>query len=127
MKALMLILILTLITGCASMSTEEKVWQSMHVIDVMQTYNGPASRPECFREADPFTKRIIGEHPSKESVVAWGIGSGLLFHWLAKKADESDNYYTKYGFYGFALLTKGITIGNNERIGMHFYGSDKCE
>lgn len=122
MRHILLIALISL-SGCASMSTEEKVWQGMHAIDTLQTLQ-ISRNPECFKEADPITSRLIGKHPSEGKVIAWAITSSYLYHKMAEKVEKSDSFISKAGFYGFTLLTKGITIGNNERIGLHFYGAE---
>lgn len=69
--------------GCVStehMSTETRMeeiaWQSVHLADAMQTYE--IARDDCYREVDPIAAAVIGDRPSKTSVIAWGVGTAYL-------------------------------------------------
>lgn len=109
--------------GCASMSREELILQSLHAADVMQTLQ--IAKNTCnYSESDPITKRIIGENPSERSVIAWGVGSALAFHWVSQKVDESDGW-ERAAWYGAMILTRGQIILGNEKEGIHLTSVDK--
>jgi hypothetical protein len=114
-------------------SKAEAVWQAMHVIDMGQTLH-IAKEPTCYREANPLTVSLIGEHPSEKEVIAVGILYAALYRWgsefLERKdtLNENGNHHTpwviaKYAFHTVGILTKGYTIANNHSIGLKPFGS----
>ena len=118
--------ILALVSGCAS-SPSEIAWQSMHLVDVAQTINGPA-RDECFHERDPITRSLIGRQPSTESVLLWGVGVGVahyaLDRWLANSG-HADKKWVQI-LRALDLGAKGFTIGRNHQIGIRPFGDNHC-
>lgn len=96
-----LLLCLTL-SGCASTPREEIVYQSLHLIDSLQTVQ--IARSNCHWEDAPGTKQIIGEHPSTAGAIAWGVGAGLahwgVSHWL-------EDHGPRWAYW----LWEGVTIG----------------
>ncbi len=117
MKTLTTVLILCFLSGCASMTNKEMVWQGLHAIDVLQTIDGPAYDP-CKMEINPITQKFLGEHPSTEQVLLWGVLWGTA-HW--KITDWVDNsklpnwFKITYNIIDFGGKT--ITIINNEKNG----------
>jgi len=109
------------LTGCASLrefnNGAEIAWQVEHVVDVLQTEHGPAMDP-CFYEGDTITKNIVGEHPSKLGVAAWGVGFGA-FHYGVTAALQH------FGWEGAAtaweaatIVDTAVVIGHNYRVGV---------
>lgn len=117
----------------SSMTSDEKMWHAMNVIDTAQTVH-LARSPECFRESNPMTKAIIGEHPSTGEAIAIGVLYSVAYR-MANQYIEDKITYTSDGYYAngwgwakvslsvFGLVTKGFTIGNNHVIGLRPFGS----
>lgn len=116
-------ILIALSSGCASLSREEIALQTLHAADVMQTLQ--IAKNTCnYSESDPITKKIIGENPSESSVLAWGVGSALLFHYVSQRADEAEGW-KRAAWYGAMLLTRGQIILGNEKEGIHLTSVDK--
>lgn len=86
----------------AEVPTEEWVWQSLHLIDTMQTIR-IAQHPNQYEEYNP----ILGKHPSTGAVVAWGAGTAIL-HYVVADQLEKHGYSAK----PFEYLTIGFAAGN---------------
>lgn len=67
----------------AEVPPEEWVWQSLHLIDTMQTIR-IAQHPETLEESNP----ILGRHPSVGSVVAWSAATSVLHYVVADQLDK---------------------------------------
>jgi hypothetical protein len=85
-----------LAAGCVSLSESgptELTFQSLNAIDYAQTIN-IARQPDCYREADPVTSGLIGQHPSTGAVVAmWAVQAGAHYYvtrWLDREVDATD-------------------------------------
>lgn len=107
----------------------ESTWHALNVLDTAQTLN-IASSPECFSEADPLTRSIIGKHPGKSEVVAIGVAYSLAFHyigrWLKSKAEEDPDsgwVDARAGWTVLSVGTKALTVGRNHAIGLRPFGS----
>ena len=73
-----IVAVMVLCSGCTALETREsQTWLAMHAIDTLQTAR-IADAPDCFREADPITRRLIGETPSRTSVAVWSLGIAAL-------------------------------------------------
>jgi len=117
----------------SSMTDAEKVWHVMNVIDTAQTIN-IARAPECYKESNPLTRALIGEHPSTGNVIAIGVLYSVLYRAANQYIEDhniinSDGYfdtgwgYAKLGLDVLGLATKGFTIGHNHTIGLRPFGS----
>lgn len=99
------------------MSTEEKLWQAAHIIDVLQTET--YHREDCYVEANPITRRIIGKEPSTEKVLAWGAGAALWTHYGYQLIDNSNlPKWSKKTIKWVDVAYKYDTIYNNHQIGI---------
>lgn len=120
-----IVLALTL-TGCSEMPRGEIAWQSVHALDVLQTVQ-IAKNPHCFHEDDPFSKRLIGEHPSQGQVVAWGVAfaavhmsvGAALEHWEAPG-------WVQVGWQYLTLGAASRAVINNYQQGIGVFNSDSC-
>lgn len=106
----------------------ESAWHTLNAVDTMQTLHA-ANSPECFSEADPLTRSIIGEHPNKAEVVAIGLAYSVAYRfiarWLARKAaDEPESGWAdaRVGFHIIGLGTKAFTVARNHAIGTRPFG-----
>lgn len=64
------------------MKTQEYIWQSVHVIDVIQT-SQIAKNPHCLQESGP-AEPLIGKAPNEKGVYIWGIGSAVAHYFTYK-------------------------------------------
>ena len=141
MKRLLVVLAVLGLAGCSSftpMSTPAKFWQAGHVVDTYQTLR-IAENPECWREADPMTKALIGEHPSSGEVglvmVAYSLGHAFISRWLDKHteeamANETENrgawYVGRVAWYVGTIASKYIVVANNNSIGLGPINRENC-
>lgn len=147
MAAVLLVAIL-MASGCASLGPErnltpqqqerenfmlaEAAWQGLNVIDTAQTVH-LAREPACYREVNPMTKAVIGEHPSEAKAVAIGViygwGHKRISDWLERKdhvnefgEHDSPWVIAKVSWHAIGLVTKAVTVANNHRIGLRPFG-----
>jgi hypothetical protein len=127
-----------LLSGCASMGPAEIGWQTLHAVDTYQTMQ-IAQHPGCYREADPLTRPLIGEHPSEAEVaavmVAYSIGHFYVSRWLDDRTDsafeqESPNrgawYVARAVWTVGGLLAKGAVVAHNNSIGLGPFNREDC-
>jgi hypothetical protein len=108
----------------------ETTWHALNVLDTAQTLH-VAAAPECYHEADPLTRTIIGKHPGKGEVAAIGAAYSLAVHyigkWLKRKADDGgpDSGWNeaRAGFHILAIGSKLVTVSRNHAIGLRPFGS----
>lgn len=115
-----LLLVLVLLNGCAvyqDMSPQEKAWQALHLVDSAQTMN--IVNNDCYDEGAFLTRKIIGEQPEKERVIAWAVGSSLLHAAVSKELD-SGNYPKWMGvtWQSITLIDTGYSVYNNHGNGL---------
>ena len=132
MHRLIIIPVLLLSFGCASFPEKplwqaEAAWQAGHVVDVLQTINGPA-RDDCFTEGDPLTKSLIGENPSTEEAIAWGVAAGGI-HWGVTKLLDHYNAkpWVKIAWQSVTITFKASTIVHNHNEGIRPWGRNVHE
>lgn len=71
------LLVFPALTGRTALETrEEQTWQTLHAVDVLQTY--AIVGDPCFEEGNPVTRAAIGGDPSHADVIAWGVASSAL-------------------------------------------------
>lgn len=122
-KGISVVLVLA-VSGCESLSPYETAWQTAHLVDVMQTLNGPAS-DACYYERDPITRSLIGGHPDRDAVIAWGIGLSVAHYFAGKWMDKSDwPNGVKTVIRSIDLGYKGITVGRNHDAGLRPFGNN---
>ena len=131
-KTAKILMVLCLLTsfGCAQLPqdpywTAELGWQAGHVVDVLQTINGPGRNGDCFEEADRFTKQLIGKNPSTGEVLAWGVGSGLLHYGVSKWLDNIDaKPWVKGTWQAVTIVYKADAVIENHRVGVRPWGNN---
>lgn len=115
-----------LLAACESMSPYEKAWQAMHLVDVAQTIEGAASDPFCHSEGNPVTRRLIGRHPHRDEVIAWGVAIGVVHYFAFRWIDNSEwPEGIKIALRSIDLVDKGITIGRNYDQGIRIFGDNE--
>lgn len=121
------------------MGPAEIGWQSLHAVDTYQTMQ-IARNPQCFEEADPLTRALIGEHPSEAQVaavmVAYSIGHFYVSRWLDDRTEDAfeRNSGARGGWYVAravwtvgGLLAKGAVVAHNNSIGLGPINREDCE
>lgn len=131
----------------------EYTWQALNVIDMGQTLHlanaqrtdaqmstwkqqGFTVERNCYREANPMTRALIGEHPSQSSVVLSSVAFALIHYgvtaWLERKdtLNANDEHNSPWvvaarAWHGVGLVTKAATVINNHSIGLRF-GASGC-
>lgn len=111
-----LIIVIFLLSGCASIPEEDRIFYMMHAVDVAQTYQ--LSKSPCHSEAGLGTSSVIGEHPSAIDVAAWGIVTAVTYHYLSDKLPD----WTKH----INISYRTYTVNTNYEHGLTV-GSYSCE
>lgn len=129
----------------------ELAWQVANVVDAFQTLHIADSRRTddqmaalhnagvtpnryCYEEGNPFTRMLIGEHPSKRSVILssalFAVGHYYVSAWLEKKDTLNEQgqhnspwYVAAIAWHAVGLVTKGATVVSNHSIGLRVGGS----
>lgn len=114
-----------LAAGCSSMSPAERTWQSLHLVDTLQTVQ-LARHSECYREANPLTRAIIGRHPSGAEVVAWGIAFGIAHNAVSRRLEERGPRWALRAWNWTRITAKGATVASNARAGLGPFGAEGC-
>lgn len=121
MKTAALISSLILLQGCGAidtMTTEEKIWQSMNIVDGLQTIN-IAKNPRCYYEATYLSKALVGKHPSEAEVIALMTTYAVAHYQMSRFLERRDApQWVQKTFQYVMIGTKGVTIANNHRIGL---------
>lgn len=124
MKTLTLTLLLS---GCTlnpykDMTGEEKAWQIMHGIDILQTQD--IGQSKCFQEVGQVTSKLIGNKPNTAQVLAWGAGLSYghaqVTNWLERSKTPK---WLKTTITTVDLALKMNIIADNYYIGVRI-GSD---
>lgn len=115
--AAVLLMALLGVTGCTALHRpEELAWQGMHVYDTLQTADIVGD--PCYGEGHPMTKMIIGDKPTKDGVLAWGVGSAL-FHAGVSNLLLTRDHPTLYKVWQtVTILDTGASIGQGISIGV---------
>lgn len=113
-----------LLAACESMSPYEEAWQIMHLVDVAQTLNGPAS-DSCYTEQNPVTRSMIGSRPHRDAVLAWGAGMAVA-HYLAGRWLDNSNWPDglKAMLRSIDVGYKGVVISTNHADGIRPFGDN---
>ena len=111
-----LIAVIMLMIGCASMPEEDRLFYMMHAVDGAQTYQ--ISKSPCHSEGGLGTSSIIGEHPRAVDVAAWGIVTAVTYHYISDKLPD----WTKH----INIVYRVHTVNRNYDHGLTV-GSYSCE
>lgn len=125
MKAL--VLLSCLLTGCATESrfqAAEATFHALNFIDQAQSIN--AISKDCYREADPFTSRVLGEKPSSQEFALYGIAISFAFNAINRMDWMQERPKLRATFDAIAIGAKAYTVVNNHQIGMMVAGSNGC-
>lgn len=124
----MRLLPILLLTGCASFpqldtSKAEIAWQTIHVVDAMQTVS--IATRQCYHEADPITRRIIGKHPNQLNVALWWAGTAFGHAFVSKKL--KDDHPKLYKFWQILTIGRSAyVVTQNHKIGLGPFAREDC-
>lgn len=115
------------LTGCAALQTpEERAWQAVHLVDSMQTYRIAQDGGRCYRETDPLTSQLIGETPSRESVIAWSIGTSLAHAAVTEALLRAEQPRAARIWNYITIGAVGEAVYHNWQIGIRIGAPNKC-
>lgn len=118
------LLVLIVLSGCASMSRPELAWQAVHAVDVAQTLN--IVNDPCYVESNPITTSLIGEQPSTGEVIAWGVGAGVLHYGVSRYLEHTDApRWMQNTWQAITLTTTAGAVYSNHREGIRISGSNE--
>jgi hypothetical protein len=116
-RSLAVAALLTL-SACADLPTTlEGGWQAAHLVDVAQTFHGAAS-DRCYKEGDPVSRALIGEHPSHTGVVLWGVGYAVAHYVVTSWLEEHAPRWALYAWQGVTLVDAVRTDVHNYSVGV---------
>lgn len=105
------------------MSPLERTWQTVHLIDGLQTL--AIARDDCYEEQNYLPRKIIGEHPDAGSVVLWWAGMAAI-HWgIGEALDRAEMPRLAKGW---RLASIGITssfVISNHQEGLRVIGNNR--
>ena len=108
------------------MSKTELAIHAIHIADVAQTHASTTNPVFC--ENDPITRKIIGEYPTKERVLLWGIGSAIANHYIISGIESSNmNPVLKKSLTIGYFIFKSVAVHENNRIGVRISSNHKAE
>lgn len=127
LRVLVLLLPAMAAGGCAAidaMPGTEKAWHTLHLIDTLQTLNGPAA-DRCYRETAWDTRALIGEQPSREAALAWAVGMAVA-HYAASRMLERAELppALEVVIRGVDLGYKAGTVAVNHNAGIRPWGDN---
>lgn len=116
MKILVLSL-LCLLSGCTALQLpEERAWQTLHLVDALQTHD--AASDGCHRESHPVTQTLIGEQPSPGRVIAWA-GASAVFHAMVTELLLGNEHPRLARWWNYLTIAdSAYAIGHNYSIGI---------
>lgn len=127
MRTLLPLAVLAL-TGCSTLGGEsmsgraEFAWQSIHAMDAAQTMH-IANSGGCYREVNPVTSRIVGEHPSDGEVAAVMLGYAMLHKLATEQLHERNAPRWLIGTWHAVTLGFAVkTVTQNHRLGLRPFG-----
>lgn len=120
-KKLPIAISLLMLSGCTSLPQVNQgaqyVFQVANIVDTIQTVHGAAS-DSCYAEADPITRRLIGEHPSATAVVAKGVGYALVQYGVGRWLSTNGHEYLNTAWQALTIESVGSAVANNIRVGI---------
>lgn len=109
--------LLLVLTGCAAMSRQdERTWQSLHVIDAMQTDRIVGD--QCYSEGHPLTRALVGTEPTHARVAAWAIGGALVHAGVTEALLDADLPRVATAWEWVSLADTGVSIEQGWRVGV---------
>lgn len=125
------------LTGCSTLRIHsvapEVTFQTLNAVDFSETIDDARS-PSCYQENDPFTRAMIGEHPSSKGVAeAWAVyavGHYAVTAWLDREieANDSDTWRViRFVWHVGTIAGEVHSLADNARAGLTpFQGKRRC-
>jgi len=79
---------LLLLGGCASLPSEEYIWQTAHAVDIAQTID-IANGGHC-QEQGLGTRQMIGQNPGIAGAIGWGVATAGLHAYITHELEVRD-------------------------------------
>ena len=100
-----------------SLTPEEAILQTIHLIDVLQTQTFRGE--QCYSESNPMTKPFTGSNPSTARVIAWGLATAALYNYTYQFIENSNMpKWLQYGLKAAPIYVKYNTITRNYELGV---------
>jgi len=117
LAVLALCLVALFACGCETLQRpEEAAWQSLHMVDMIQTADG--MRDSCVRESHPMTRQIIGEKPTTTGIAAYGLAAAGV-HLLISDQLLERGYTRAYAVWQvISIADSAYAVGQNYGIGI---------
>jgi len=118
-SALLRVTIALVLSGCATLrEPDESAWQTMHVIDTIQTVHLVSD--SRYKEVE--SAWLIGAHPSDETVLAWSMGTALAHAGITHLLVQNEHPRLAKIWQYVTLSALCSTVGQNAAIGISIGG-----
>ena len=109
--------------GCTSWSRETQIeegtYQVLSAIDTIQSARG-ARDPSCYAESSMVTRTVIGEHPSPQAAIGWGVSRAGIHAAITGilEAEDADRWVRRV-WQAIGIGVEGKVVRQNWVIGLH--------
>lgn len=100
------------------------VYQATAAIDMSQTIH-MAREPICWKEANVYTRYLIGEHPTEKAVAAVMISYATI-QWAAAYKIFEVSKAAYYAFQAASVMPSALVVYRNHQLGLRPFGRG-CE
>ncbi len=98
-------------------------FDALNAVDIQQSMHA-SRRPDCYAEANPLTRALIGAHPTPAESAAVLLAGGFANYYLSAFLDSRDVpdadgriswpwRIARYGFLAFSIGSKANTVYSN--------------
>lgn len=113
-------------TGCATLPKAEYAWQSVALVDTLQTVT-VAQSPDCLYESDRYAARIYGSpHPGAARVIEVNSALAVIHAGVASFLSALGWTRALDLFEDASLLYSGTAVVHNTRMGIGLAAGDIC-
>lgn len=112
------------LTACADVRLGMGVYQATSVVDMTQTIH-MAREPMCWKEANVYTRYLVGEHPTEKAVVAVMLSYATI-QWIAAYKIFEVSKVAYYAFQAASIYPSVRVIHRNHQLGLRPFGTG-CE
>ena len=114
--------------GCTSWSRETQIeegtYQVLSAIDTVQSTRA-ARDPSCYAESSFTTRAVIGEHPSPQAAIGWGVSRAGIHAAITGilEAEDADRWVRR-AWQAIGIGVEGKVVRQNWVIGLHIGSAD---
>lgn len=109
MRAIAVSILVLALTGCMAFRDKREIaWQSLHAVDALNT--DTLRDDPCLYESHPLTRRLIGDEPSRASVIAWGVGGAALHAGVSEMLIRGDHPRLLSIWQWVSIADSGISV-----------------